>query len=148
LRESFLRAPLADEFWGLSTTRVGQSSVPLATLKDLGVCSPPRSLHRAAYHLSQVLLNPPFVNPNHLAQRLLPQRLRRSPSPLLHSQLPFHLDLLDSLPGWLHPRSSRPSPSKCRTLSVIFAERPTGMQLHRDRQCDVKFSFLSIGRTF
>jgi len=38
--------------------------------------------------------------------------------------------------------------SKCRTLSVIFAERPTGMQLHRDRQCDVKFSSLSIGRTF
>jgi hypothetical protein len=30
----------------------------------------------------------------------------------------------------------------------IFAERPTGMQLHRDRQCDVKFSSLSIGRTF
>ena len=37
---------------------------------------------------------------------------------------------------------------KCPTLSVIFAERPTGMQLHRDRQCDVKFSSLSIGRTF
>ena len=65
---------------------------------------------------------------------------RKSPRAVCVSRFSAHL--------WPIVLPTRPSPSKCRTLSVIFAERPTGMQLHRDRQCDVNFSSLSIGRTF
>ena len=87
----------------------------------------------------------------------LPPRLARLPLPWLApssllSTLPRRrqpcLRQAGSGPLFYQPDPPPQMSEKCRTLSVMFAERPTGMQLHRDRQCDVKFSFLSIGRTF
>jgi len=63
----------------------------------------------------------------------------------------------DPISDWVYitsPPNSRKGGNFVRQLNdalvaqIRFFSLPTGMQLHRDRHCDVKFSSLSIGRTF